>query len=209
VPELSFSVERAAVTPFAVVPMLSFTLRVANRPTDEVIHTAVVRCQIQLDVVHRQYNSEEAAKLRDLFGERDRWASTLKSLLWTHVGVIIPSFTREITVEMPVPCTFDFNVAATKYFYALADGEVPLTFLFSGSVFYQDADGALQVAPIPWDREAKFRLPVKVWKDLMDHYYPNLAWLALRRDIFERLYRFKIARGIPTWEQTMEEATRV
>ena len=208
-PELSFSVERAAVTPFAVGPMLSFTLRVANRPTDEVIHTAVVRCQIQLDVVHRQYNSEEAAKLRDLFGERDRWASTLKSLLWTHVGVIIPSFTREITVEMPVPCTFDFNVAATKYFYALADGEVPLTFLFSGSVFYQDADGALQVAPIPWDREAKFRLPVKVWKDLMDHYYPNLAWLALRRDIFERLYRFKIARGIPTWEQTMEEATRV
>jgi hypothetical protein len=197
------------VTPFALVPMLGFALRVTNRPTDEVVHTVVLRCQIQLDVLRRQYDSEEAAKLRDLFGERDRWGTTLKSLLWTHVGVIVPSFTRETTVEMPVPCTFDFNVAATKYFYALADGEVPLTFLFSGSVFYQDASGALQVAPIPWDREAKFRLPVKVWKDLMDQYYPNLAWLALRRDIFERLYRFKIARGIPTWEQVMEEVTRV
>jgi hypothetical protein len=197
------------VTPFALVPMLGFALRVANRPTEEVVHTVVLRCQIQLDVLRRQYDSEEAAKLRDLFGERDRWGTTLKSLLWTHVGVIVPSFTRETTVEMPVPCTFDFNVAATKYFYALADGEVPLTFLFSGSVFYQDASGALQVAPIPWDREAKFRLPVKVWKDLMDQYYPNLAWLALRRDIFERLYRFKIARGIPTWEQVMEEVTRV
>jgi hypothetical protein len=189
--------------------MLGFALRVTNQPADEVVHTVVLRCQIQLDVVRRQYDSEEAAKLRDLFGERDRWGTTLKSLLWSHVGVIVPSFTRETTVEMPVPCTFDFNVAATKYFYALADGEVPLTFLFSGSVFYQDAAGALQVAPIPWDREAKFRLPVKVWKDLMDQYYPNLAWLALRRDIFERLYRFKIARGIPTWEQVMEEATRV
>jgi hypothetical protein len=197
------------VTPFALVPMLGFALRVTNRPTEEVVHTVVLRCQIQLDVLRRQYDSEEAAKLRDLFGERDRWGTTLKSLLWTHVGVIVPSFTRETTVEMPVPCTFDFNVAATKYFYALADGEVPLTFLFSGSVFYQDASGALQVAPIPWDREAKFRLPVKVWKDLMDQYYPNLAWLALRRDIFERLYRFKIARGIPTWEQVMEEVTRV
>lgn len=205
-PELSFSVEGAAVTPFALVPMLGFTLRVTNQMVDELIHTAVVRCQIQLDVVRRQYNSEEAAKLRDLFGERDRWGSTLKSLLWTHVGVIVPSFTRETTVEMPVPCTFDFNIAATKYFYALADGEVPLTFLFSGTVFYQQP---LQVAPIPWDREAKFRLPVKVWRDLMDHYYPNLAWLALRRDIFDRLYRFKVARGIPTWEQVMEEATRV
>ena len=208
-PDLSFAVESASVTPFALVPMLGFALRVTNRPADEVVHTVVLRCQIQLDVVRRQYDSEEAAKLRDLFGERDRWGSTLKSLLWTHVGVIVPSFTRETTVEMPVPCTFDFNVAATKYFYALAEGEVPLTFLFSGSVFYQDAAGALQVAPIPWDREAKFRLPVKVWKNLMDQYYPNLAWLALRRDIFERLYRFKIARGIPTWEQVMEEATRV
>lgn len=208
-PDLSFAVESATVTPFALVPMLGFALRVTNGPDDEVVHTVVVRCQIQLDVLRRQYDSEEAAKLRDLFGERDRWGTTLKSLLWTHVGVIVPSFTRETTVEMPVPCTFDFNVAATKYFYALADGEVPLTFLFSGSVFYQDASGALQVAPIPWDREATFRLPVKVWKDLMDQYYPNLAWLALRRDIFERLYRFKIARGIPTWEQVMEEVTRV
>lgn len=208
-PDLSFAVEGAAVTPFALVPMLGFTLRVTNRPGDEVVHTAVVRCQIQLDVTKRQYSAEEAVKLQDLFGERDRWGTTLKSLLWTHVGVIVPSFAGETTVQMPVPCTFDFNIAATKYFYALTNGEAPLTFLFSGSVFYQDATDALQVAPIPLDREAAFRLPATVWKSLMDHYYPNLAWLALRRDIFERLYRFKIARGIPTWEQAMEEATRV
>jgi len=189
-----------------MVPMLGFQLRVTNLPADETVHTAVVRCQIQLDVNRRQYDDEEAVKLRDLFGERDRWGSTLKSLLWTHVGVIIPSFTGETTIEMPVPCTFDFNVAATKYFYALKAGEVPLTLLFSGTVFYGQP---LQVAPIAWDREAQFRLPVPVWRDMMDQYYPNLAWLALRRDIFERLYRFKVARGIPTWEQVMEEATRV
>ena len=205
-PELSFSVDSATVTPFAMVPMLGFQLRITNQPADELIHTVVVRCQIQIDVTKRQYGADEAEKLGDLFGARERWGSTLKSLLWTHVGVIVPSFTGATTVELSVPCTFDFNVATTKYFYALEEGDVPLTFLFSGTVFY---DQPLQVAPIPWDREARFRLPVKVWLDLMDQYYPNRAWLALRRDIFDRLYRFKVSRGIPTWEQVMEEVTRL
>jgi hypothetical protein len=107
-------------------------------------------------------------------------------------------------VDLPVPCTFDFNVAATKYFHGLADGDVPLSFLFSGTVFYADADDDLQVAPIPWDKEARFRLPVKAWHEMMDIYYPNTAWLCLRRDVFESLYQYKVARGIPTWEQMLE-----
>ena len=60
------------------------------------------------------------------------------------------------------------------------------------------------MAPISWDKETKFRLPLKVWKDMMDAYYPNSAWLCLRRDVFEELHRFKVERGIPTWEQAFE-----
>ena len=52
--------------------------------------------------------------------------------------------------------------------------------------------------------ETKFRFPLKVWKEMMDAYYPNTAWLCLRRDVFEELNRFKTARGIPSWEQTFE-----
>jgi len=103
-----------------------------------------------------------------------------------------------------VPCTFDFNVAATKYFHGLSGGDVPLTFLFSGTVFYADAHGTLQVAPIPWDKEARFRLPIKAWNEMMDIYYPNTAWLCVRRDVFERLYQYKISNAIPTWEETLE-----
>jgi hypothetical protein len=103
-----------------------------------------------------------------------------------------------------VPCTFDFNVAATKYFHGLADGDVPLNFLFSGTVFYADGEGALQVAPIPWDKEARFRLPVKSWQEMMEIYYPNTAWLCLRRDVFEKVYQYKVEHGIPTWEQAIE-----
>jgi hypothetical protein len=209
VPDLSFSVAGAAVTPFAAAPLLGFTVRIKNAVADEVIHTAVLRCQIQLDVTRRHYSPDEAARLRDLFGERDRWGNTLRGMLWTHANVVVPSFVGETSVEVPVPCTFDFNVAATKYFYGLEDGDVPLTFLFSGSVFYEDAADGLRVVPVPWDREATFRFPVSVWRDLMDHYYPNVAWLTLRRDVFDRLYRYKVERGIPTWEQVVEETTHV
>jgi hypothetical protein len=40
---------------------------------------------------------------------------------------------------------------------------------------------------------------------MMDHYYPNSAWLCLRRDVFEQLQHYKTQRGIPSWEQTFEK----
>jgi hypothetical protein len=124
-------------------------------------------------------------------------------MLWTHTNVTVPPFCGTTVVELPVPCTYDFNVAATKYFHGLESGEVPLLLLFSGTVYYADPDGALQVAQVSWDKEASFRLPVQVWQAMMDHYYPNSAWLCLRRDVFERLYRYKVEHGLPTWEQTL------
>ena len=103
-----------------------------------------------------------------------------------------------------MPCTYDFNVAAAKYFHALRDGEVPLLLLFSGTVFYRGEGGALQIAPVPWSKEAAFRLPVRVWKEMMERHYPNSAVLRLRRDVFDRLHRFKVERGLPTFDQAME-----
>jgi hypothetical protein len=125
-------------------------------------------------------------------------------MLWAHANTVVPAFAGEITAELPVPCTFDFNVAATKYFYGLTSGDVPLTLLFSGSVFYQNPTGTLQVAPISWAKEATYRLPVQLWQNLMAAYYPNEAWLHLRRDVFDRLYRYKVSRGIPSWEQALD-----
>lgn len=202
-PDLSLSIEGAGVTPFAMVPLMTFRLRVTDASA-EAIHNIVLRCQIQIESTKRHYHPDEEARLRDLFGEPERWGQTLRAMLWTHASVVVPPFTGEITVDLPVPCSYDFNVAATKYFYALDEGEIPLDFLFSGSVFYQDPSGALQVAPISWSLEARYRLPVKTWRELMEAYYPNTAWLQLRRDVFDRLYQYKVLHGIPTWEQAVE-----
>jgi hypothetical protein len=203
-PDLTFQIEKAEPQRFTVAPTLLFKLRITNAVPNEIVHSVALRCQIQLEVTRRQYSAEDQNRLRDLFGETERWGQTLKTMLWTHASIVAPAFQGTAIVDLPVPCTFDFNVAATKYFHGLAGGDVPLCFLFSGTVFYENGDGALQVGPIPWDKEAHFKLPVNSWREMMDIYYPNSAWLCLRRDVFERLYQYKVEHGIPTWEQALE-----
>jgi len=201
-PELSFQIEAAKAVPFAAAPLLSFDLRMTNTGPERV-HTVALRCQIQIEVTRRRYSPDDQGRLADLFGEPQRWGQTLHNMLWTQTGAVAPGFAGETRLELQAPCTFDFNVAAVKYFNGLEDGEIPLCFQFSGTVFYESGEG-LQVAPISWDKEARFRLPVRVWKEMMDLYYPNSAWLCLRRDIFERLHQHKVRMGIPTWEQMLE-----
>jgi hypothetical protein len=185
--------------------MIAFQLQIRNAVPGETLHTIALRCQIQIEVTRRRYAPQEQERLLDLFDQPDRWSQTLRSFLWTHASVVVPAFEgANTTVDLQVPCTFDFNVAATKYFEALADGEIPLHMLFSGTVFYAPEDGPLQVAPISWDQEARYKLPVKVWREMMQSYYPNTVWINLRRDIFDRLYLYKMEHGIPTWEQALE-----
>ncbi|MDB5307157.1 MAG: hypothetical protein JWO38_1359 [Gemmataceae bacterium] len=204
-PELSFAVESANPVRPAAEPIMGFRVLIselASEPTP--IHSVVLRCQVRIEPARRKYGGREQDRLLDLFGTPDRWGKTVRDMLWTHVTAVVPPFTGETTVELPVPCSFDFTLAATKYYDALEGGDIPLIFLFSGTVFYAGEGGELQVVQIPWDREAKFRLAVNDWKNLTDLYYPNTAWLALRKDVFDRLHRFKSRHGLPTWEQALD-----
>jgi len=205
-PDLSFAVETAESVRFAAVPTLAFRLRVENAPPDEEIHTVVLRGQIQIEVTRRRYTAQEQQRLHDLFDGVERWGQTLRNLHWTNANVVTGPFAGRTIVEMQVPCTFDFNVATTKYFQGLADGELPLCLMFSGTIFYTDPSGALQVSPISWSKEARFGLPLRVWKEMMEAHYPNSAWLCLRRDIVDRLGTYKSDRGAMSWEQALEYA---
>jgi hypothetical protein len=128
----------------------------------------------------------------------------LRSLLWTNTNTIVTRFSGGRVFEMPVACTYDFDVVGTKYFAALGDGEIPLEFLFSGTVFYRKDGGPLQVAQISWEKEAKFRLPVRLWREMMEHYFPNSAWLRLHKDTFDRLYDYRSRNALLTWDRTLE-----
>ena len=183
---------------------MALKLRITSADPDQQIHTITLRCQIQIEAARRTYNAREQERLLDLFGAPERWRQTLRSMLWNNVSIVVPPFTGNTLVDLLVPCTFDFNVAAAKYFAGLENGEVPLCLLFSGSIFYEADEGQLQVTQIPWDRETTYRLPVRVWQEMIEIYYPNTAWLCLRRDVFDRLNLYKMRQGIPTWEQTLE-----
>ncbi len=204
-PALTFTVEAAESKPFAAAPTIAFQLRVVNPGASQPIQSIALRAQILIEAARRQYTAAEREGLRDLFGETDRWSQTLRSLLWTHATATIPAFNGSVSSEIAVPCTFDFNVGAAKYFHAIEDRDIPLCFQFSGTVFYTAPDGTLQIDQIGWDKESRFALSARVWREMMDHYYPDSAWLRLRRDAFERLYAYKRRHGMATWEEAVEQ----
>lgn len=203
VPELAFSVVGASAEPYAAVPTLRLTLGVENR-NGGAVQSVMLTAQIRIDVARRSYDPDTQARLADLFGAPERWGETARSLLWTHATTVIPPFDGRTQVALLVPCTYDFDVAVAKYFNGIEDGEIPIELLFTGSVFYADADGLLKTARIGWDVDTAYRMPVRVWKDMMDHYFPNSAWLRVRRDTFDRLYAYKTQRALPTWEQAID-----
>ncbi len=207
-PDLDYRIEGAVPQLYAAAPTLLFKLRITEAvppgPGPSPIHSLILRCQIRIEPARRSYSPAEKERLRDLFGAPERWGQTLRPMLWTHVSANVSAFEGSDLTDLPVPCSYDFNLAATKYFAALDGGDLPLCFLFSGTIFYEADDGALQVAQISWEKEAEFRLPAATWRDLMDHYYPNTAWLGLRKDVFEGLESFRSRHGLTTSEQALE-----
>ena len=202
-PNLSFRIDAAEPDRSAAVPLLRFSLHVGES-TAAPIHTAILSCQIRIEPARRRYSPDEQARLVDLFGTPERWGQTLRPMPWTTANFMVRAFEKSTTVDMPVPCSYDFSLAATKYFDGLGGGEIPLCFLFSGTVFYEGGHGGLLVAQVPWDREAYFRLPAETWKSLMALHYPGGAWMCLRKDVFDRLGRYKSGRGLASWEQAVE-----
>jgi len=200
-PDLDFAIENAEPLRFAASPHVVFKLKVVNKSAAG-IHSVILRCQVQLEAARRHYTADEQAELQDLFGEANRWGETMHSLLWANTSTVIAAFSTDTTVDLPIPCTFDFNVATTKYFAGIKAGEIPVSCLFSGTVFYDDG-GVLQAVQIPWEKEAFYRVPIRIWREMMDAYYPNAAWLCIRRDAFERLHQYKIQHGIPTFEEAL------
>jgi len=199
---LSVEVVSGRPDPYAAAPTLLLGLRL-TRPVDQPVHVIVLKAQIRIEPQRRRYSPEEESRLLELFGEAPRWGDTLKPFLWTHVSTTVAAFTGSTELDLAVPCTYDFEVAAAKYLHGLGDGEIPIVLLFSGTIF-GFTEGNLVVEPVSWTVEAPYRLPVQVWRDTMDAYFPNSGWIRLRRDVIDDLTRFKSDRALASWEEAFE-----
>jgi len=199
--ELAFDCIGARADKYAVVPQMFMTLRISET-NGRRVEAIALRCQIRIEPARRRYSDDEAERLNDLFGDTQRWADTLKPVQFTNVPIMVPGFTGSTEIDLPVPLTYDMEIGATRYFAGLDEGEVPLLLLFSGSVFTV-ADGKMSVTQVPWSKEATYRLPISIWREAIDAHFPNSSWIKLSTTAMDELLRFKLRRGLPTWESAV------
>ncbi len=187
--DFGFEVLDARAEPYAAVPTIMLRTRITEH-TGATVHALALRCQIRIEPQRRRYEHEEEQRLVELFGEPNRWGDSLRPFLWTHVATTVTTFTGETEIDLPMTCTYDFEIASTKFLHSLDDGEVPLVLLFAGSAFTRNETG-MNVAPVAWHADTTFRLPVAVWRQMMDVYFPNSGWVMLSRDVLDKLTQYK------------------
>src|SRR5271156_4099930 len=115
-PDLDFKVTGVKAGAVSLTPLLNFDVEVTSADPQEMIHTVALQAQIQIAAPQRAYAPTEKERLADLFGTPDRWGQTLRAKLWTLASTTVRSFSGRTTAVLPVPCTFDLNVVASKYF---------------------------------------------------------------------------------------------
>jgi len=203
IPEPEFAVLDARTVRHAAAPMLAFDLQVSE-PTGRPVYMIALTIQLMIEPARRRYDDATRARLLELFGPPERWAVTTRSLVWSQLDVLVPAFTGTTVVNVPIQCSYDLELAAAKYLRALPDGEAPLAMHFNGTIYYPGDDGRLQMVLVPWNKSIDFRMPVSVWRETIEHYYPNTTWLALRGQTFDALQRAKLERGLATFDACVQ-----
>ncbi len=199
--ELVFDCIGVRADKYAVVPTVSFVLRVAET-TGLRVDAIALRCQFRIEPAKRRYTALEAEQLNDLFGDTARWAETLKPMQLATVSTMVPGFTGSIETDLPVYFSYDLEIGTTRYFTGLEGGEIPLVLLFSGTVF-STVDGKRQIEQVPWSKEAHFRLPLSVWREAIEVHFPDSGWIKLSNSTLAELLAFKSMNALPTWDATI------
>lgn len=201
---LDFEVLSARVQEYAAVPTILFKLKITEA-SGYYVHALALRAQIMIEPQRRSYDSVDHDRLYELFDDPKRWGTTLKPFLWTHTGIVVPRFDGTTEVDLPMTCSYDFEVAGNKYLHSVREGEIPLQFLFAGTFFTNgDNDTGFAAEPVGWNKDRAFRMPAKVWHDCMDMYFPNSGWIRASRQTMDLLTKYKVKKALPTWEDTIE-----
>lgn len=197
----SFTVLDIAPAAYAASPELTARLRI-EAPDGMRVHAIALRCQVRIEPQRRGYDLHDEPGLRALFGDRERWPQTLKPFQWMQTGTTVQGFAGTTEAELALPCTYDFDVTGSRYLHAVGTGAVPLSLMFSGTVFTRGETG-FAVEQVPWDSEASYRLPVQVWHDLIAAYFPGTGWIRLDHDVIAALADHRARRGLVSWEETV------
>ena len=148
--DVDFAVEGAGTLAHAAVPTLRFGLRIradGERPIRSILLDVQLQIAARAALLRRRREGAPAGAVRRArpLGHDAADAAVDRASARTSRGSPARPWST-----CTCPCTYDFEVTAAKYLQALDGGEVPLEFLFSGTVFYMSearaaADGADQL----------------------------------------------------------------
>ncbi len=202
-PAPSFEVTGAHVPVLAAAPTLAFDVAVED-PSERQVFTIALAVQIAIEPAERRYDEETRARLTELLGDPSRVGAPVRTIPWARADVLVQPFRGSTQVSVPVPCGYDLEIAANNYFRSLGDGEVPLLFHFNGSVYFAGEDGRMQIVQISWEESSSYRMPFAVWRGMIDSFYPNRGWVPAGEETIERLRRYKVEQGLPSYEAALE-----
>ncbi len=204
IPEPEFAVTNAAHLAFAAGPTMIFSATATDR-SEYAIQSIALTAQVMIDPSRRGYDPETRERLAELFGPPASWTPSTQGMAWARVATVVPAFSGSTTFALEIPCTYDLEVAATKYFYALSDGSVPLSFHFNGTIFYRGEEGRLQMTPVPWSASAQFGMPVSAWRAMIAEHYPGGGWIRVTDETLAALNARRAERGLPSFDACVSE----
>ena len=199
--ELLFTVVDVVPERYAAAPNLLARIRV-EESTGEVVHALALRAQIRIEPQRRRYDDPESPALLDLFGDRTRFADTLRPFAWLHASTVAQGFSDATEIELPLPCTYDFEVSGTTYLHALRDGRDPAAVPLQRHGLHPrrqrllrrpDALGPRGSVPPAGRRLAR--------PDAAS--FPGTEWLRMRRDTVEALGHYRHVHGLTSWDDAV------
>ncbi len=204
-PAPEFAISGVEADPHGASPLLRFAVDVTDA-SDREIYTIALAAQVQIDGDRRAYDPETRGRLHDLFGEPEQIPQTAGPVQIGRVEALVPSFRGAGSFTLLVPFSGDVELAATRYLASLSGGTVPFTFHFNGSIFYCGDADRLQVTLVPWSCEARYRLHLADWRDLIERRYAAAGFVSIQADTLAALRKRRTERGHPTFDATIRDA---
>lgn len=186
------------------VPTLAFRLAI-RRTGGGRVRSVSLSTAVRIAVTRRRYDRADRLTMARLFGQPEQWATSMRPLTWARISTVVPPFEDSTEIDLPVPCTRDTELAVTSYFHAVRDGEVPLDFLFSGTVFHDGPDGRLRTAQISWEKETTHRIPAGIWHEVLGRYGRGTSWVPVSAQAYDALVAHRDRHSLAGWEETVAD----
>ena len=171
------------------------------------MRSVLLDVQVQIAARRRGYDAAAHDRLFELFGPVADWGTTLRTLLWTRTTLVVPGVRGRTVVDLDVPCSYDLEVAASRYLDALGDGDgaarVPVQ---RQRVLRRRRRRAADDAAVVGAARRSTRCRCAVWKETMERYFRGTAWVRLRKERFDRLSAYKSRNALATWDDALDGA---